>query len=146
MSDTRTSVIQATSAGVRDMADKSLRITFEFEPRYAAQAYAMFGSRGTACAVAALTQEASIQAAQAETIKADKPGPLCVLACQWCKEPEFWRWLESAYYRCSSEDQAKAAVLMICRISSRKELDTSRDGAERFHTLIREPFMCWKAD
>ena len=64
--------IQASSAGVKDMADGSLRITLEFEPRYAKEAYAMFGARGTAIAVAALTQEASVVHAQTETINEPK--------------------------------------------------------------------------
>ena len=48
------SVISASSAGVKDMADGSLRITFEFEPRHAADAFALFGPRGRAVAIAAL--------------------------------------------------------------------------------------------
>ena len=48
------SVISASSAGVKDMADGSLRITFEFEPCHAADAFALFGPRGRAVAIAAL--------------------------------------------------------------------------------------------
>ena len=42
------SAIQAASAGVKDMADGSLRITLEFEPRHAKDAYALFGARAQA--------------------------------------------------------------------------------------------------
>lgn len=48
------SALEAASAGVKDMADGSLRITIEFEPRYAKEAFALFGSRGTPLAIAAL--------------------------------------------------------------------------------------------
>jgi len=44
--------IQAASAGIRDMADGSIRLTLEFEPRYAKEAFTLFGSRGTQVAVA----------------------------------------------------------------------------------------------
>lgn len=39
------SALEAASAGVKDMADGSLRITIEFEPRYAKDAFALFGAR-----------------------------------------------------------------------------------------------------
>lgn len=70
------SVIQATSAGVKDMADGSLRITIEFDPRFAKDAFALFGARGTPVALAALTQQATIAHAQADVLtQAAKTSP-----------------------------------------------------------------------
>lgn len=144
--------IQATSAGVRDMADGSLRITLEFDPRYSKEAYALFGARGTACAVAALTQAASVQAARDETvhlIEIDpaslKPGPLCILACRWCKDAEFWAFLRSESWSCFTEAEAQNILLSICGVSSRRDIDSRPSATESFHTQIREPFMEWKA-
>jgi hypothetical protein len=135
--------IQASSAGIRDMADGSLRITFEFDPRYAKDAYAMFGARGTSCAIAALTLAASVQAAQQETVAsapAVKPGPLCIMACTFCADPMFQKW-----WGLKSEAEAKALILDVCAIESRKDLDLLPYAAEHFHNDIRKPFLAWKA-
>jgi len=145
------SAIQATSAGVKDMADGSLRITFEFDPRYAKEAYSLFGARGTSCAVAALTQAASIQAAQQEAIEAapepkTRAGQLCVMACTFCADPLFWKWLERHYCtQCASEQDAKDIILHVCEIESRKDLDSNHYAGERFHREIRTHYMAWRA-
>jgi len=143
-------IIQATSAGVKDMADGSLRITFEFDPRFAKDAYALFGARGTSCAIAALTQEASLQAAQQETIK-DQPkepiGPLCRLAVQFCADPMFQEWLSSLTpgdWPPFTEEEARQEILNGCDIASRRELDTNNAAADLFHQLYRKPFMAWR--
>lgn len=135
------SVIQASSAGVKDMADGSLRITLEFEPRHAKEAYSLFGARGTACAVAALTQAATTQAAQVETV-ADTPkekvGPLCIMACNFCKSPRFQKWL-----RVTNEASARQVILETCGINRRTELDSNKQAAAVFLTEIRAPYMEW---
>jgi hypothetical protein len=130
------------------MADGSLRITLEFDPRYAKDAYALFGARGTPVAIAALTVDASTQAAQQETIAEPKTkaGELCVMACTFCKEDQFWVWM-TRNFNCevNSEDDAKYLILHVCRIESRKELDTNHYAAERFHIEIRRPYLAWKS-
>jgi hypothetical protein len=75
-------VIEAASAGVKDMADGSLRITFEFEPRHAAEAFALFGPRGRAVAVAAL-KDGSAAVKEPEPEK-PKGGEWAKLAGIWC--------------------------------------------------------------
>lgn len=142
------SIIQASSAGIKDMADGSLRITFEFEPRHAKEAYSMFGARGTACAVAALTVVAATKAAQQEAIQAEPKTPageLCIMAATFCKSPLFWEWVSNSQNDCRTEAHAKDFILGVCVIGSRKDLDTDKYAATRFHTLIREPFMAWRA-
>lgn len=144
-----TAVIEAASAGVRDMADGSLRITFEFEPRHAPAAYALFGSRGTAVAVAALKPS-----------KAEKPEPKRGLLSQWaamrCEEPEFQRWILRIYDKklggrgdgwgdldaesvssMKPSGVARHAILVLCDINSRAELDSNERAAAEFHRLIR---------
>ena len=71
-----------------------------------------------------------------------KPGELCIMACTFCADRLFQDWAVGAT---GSEDDAKVYVLNICGIKSRKELDTDKAAAKRFHTLIREPFMAWKS-
>lgn len=142
------SVIQASSAGVRDMADGSLRITLEFEPRHAKDAYALFGTRGTPVAVAALTQQSAQEQAQKETID-DKPkgGPLAKLAGMWCNEPSFWDFLNrnTGYFgeNVTDSESAAHAVRVMCHVDSRSELDSNNQASELFKNKIRIPYMEW---
>lgn len=133
------SVIQASSAGVRDMADGSLRITLEFEPRHAKDAYALFGTRGTPVAVAALTQESAQEQAQNEMIgEKPKGGPLAKLAGMWCKDENFLKWV-CAY----DEEHAARFIRCTCAINSRSELDSNPGAAILFNENIRIPYMEW---
>lgn len=85
-------------------------------------------------------------------------GPLCMLAVQWCKSPLFMSWIRQVYDRAmggngtgfgdikpehvgGAEGYARHAILVLCGIESRKELDTDPEAAERFHRLIRGPFQ-----
>lgn len=67
---------------------------------------------------------------------AEKPGPLCILACRWCFMRKFWDWSGV-----QSHDAAKNEILRICEIDSRKDLDTDVHASARFNTQIRKPFM-----
>lgn len=69
-----------------------------------------------------------------------KPGMLCVMACTFCADSLFWKWAGV-----EGEAEAKHKIIGACHIRSRKDLDTDKMAATRFHTLIREPFMAWKA-
>jgi hypothetical protein len=63
------SVIQATTSGIKDLADGTLRISFDIDPRFAQEAYKLFGARGSSVAIAALSLQATTDLAQAETIQ-----------------------------------------------------------------------------
>jgi hypothetical protein len=141
------SVLQATSAGVRDMSDGSLRITLEFDPRHAKDAYALFGARGTPCAIAALTIEAATSAAQQETIKEEKTkiGDLCRMAVMFCQNPQFQEWLlDCQGYLARSDEDCKKWILSTCNVTSRKDLDIDPVARSLFHRLVREPFLAWR--
>lgn len=137
-------VIEASSAGVKDMADGSLRITFEFEPRHAAEAFALFGPRGRAVAIAALKDGA---AAVTEKPVSEKPkgGEWAKLAGMWCANPEFWEWMASIPGVRVPRDSGEAAELLkdACDIGSRVELDHDQAALARFNKVIRFPFMKW---
>lgn len=165
------SAIECTTAGVKDMADGSLRITLEFEPRHAKDAFSLFGARGTSCAIVALTEEAAKQSAQAETIGSstwningdpdkylsEKPkgGQLAKLAGMWCQDENFYNFILPIYDKylggdgsgCGDVDWpivatefSRHAILVLCDIESRAELDHNPEAAAKFHKLIREPF------
>lgn len=53
-------VVMATTGRINTLADNTLRLTVEFEPRYAKEAFAMFGTQGTSVAIALLKPEAAV--------------------------------------------------------------------------------------
>lgn len=140
------SVIEASSAGVKDMADGSLRITFEFEPRHAAEAFALFGPRGRAVAVAALKDGAAAAPDIAHPISEKKEreqlGDLCYRAVMWCSDPEFQRWLLSTR-RLPVANAADAAQVIkeVCGVETRKHLDTIAEAGEIFRKEFVGPWQ-----
>jgi len=134
------SVIKGTSAGFKDMADGSLRITFEFEPADASTAVALFGPRGRAVAIAALKDgaDAKSDAPIIETqIKPDKAkgGALAQSAGIVCHDQRFQAYARSKGYAPSAEG-ARDLILLFCNIDSRAELDHEPSGAARYRTLM----------
>lgn len=73
---------------------------------------------------------------------------LCIMACVFCRDPLFWRWLETMVpdepKGTMQESAAKAFILSLCQVASRNELDTDQAAAERFHEMVRKPFLAWK--
>lgn len=142
-----TAVIEASSAGVKDMADGSLRITFEFEPRHAAEAFALFGPRGRAVAIAALKDGA------AKVAEPEKPkgGEWAKLAGIWCNSPVFWNFANGREYQgivwqVDDAHTAKGFIYHLCDIESRTALDNDPEALVRFNAAIRRPFMQWMKD
>lgn len=74
----------------------------------------------------------------------ERLGDLAWRAVQWCKEPEFQKWVA---FRCHcieaavGEQEAKEFIQLKCGIESRKELDTNAEAAKLFNQLIRGPYQ-----
>ena len=139
------SVIEASCAGFKDMADGTIRFYFDVEPRNAGAALELFRVRGTPAALAALKQghAAVSEPAAEEPVKAEKPkgGPLSKLAGVWCGRVEFWEWLGDVYgYEVKDKSDAALAVRLMCGVDSRSELDHDQLAAELFNSIIRGPF------
>lgn len=73
----------------------------------------------------------------------DTRGPLCREACELCAMPEFQEWAHERadYEGLPSEASAKAAILSICDVDSRKELDSDKGAGDYFIQTFRLPFM-----
>ena len=128
------------------MADGTLRLTVDIEPNSALTAFQLFGMPDVPMVLARLTQEASIQSAQIETIAAEKPkgGALAKLAGQWCNDFKFWEWMETIGPEGVADKQTAAAwIYAICEIDSRSVLDHDPKAAEKFNRLIRLPYMAY---
>ena len=134
--------IEATSAGVKDMADGSLRITFEFEPRHAREAFALFGSRGQPVAIAAL-KEGFAQAGKADEPATQEPvklGPLCMEAVSMAKNESFREWIGA-----DNEHAAADWIRETCMVKSRRELDLSDEATAAFREM-RSHFLRWQRE
>lgn len=143
------SAVPCSSVSVRTLADGTLRISFDVEPMHAQDAFRLFAAPGTPAAIAALQSgyaavvDQPIQPVMGNPItKKPTIGPLCMLAVQWCKDPMFWRWTDTiSAYAVESETGASNLIKSICDIDSRKALDTDPAAAERFHRLMRGPYI-----
>lgn len=74
------------------------------------------------------------------------------MACTFCRDPLFHDWLQSLSQRARDDSDAfmpneagaKAFITTACGIESRNELDTDPQATERFHRLVRAPFVAWR--
>lgn len=124
------------------MADGTLRLSLDIEPRHSQAAFALFGAPGTPMALAAL-KSAKAEPAP-EPAKGGERAKWCAMRCQ---EAAFHRWLQEAYPQqwCEAPGEtpamwAASAIRAVCSIESRKELDNDPTAAERFDRLIRKPY------
>lgn len=75
---------------------------------------------------------------------------LCIMACVFCRDPQFLDYLNQLVGSEITDDSpftefgAKSFILTMCRITSRNALDTDPAAAARFHEMVRVPFMEWK--
>lgn len=73
-------------------------------------------------------------------------GPLALLAVRWCRDPKFLAWAGHNWphkddARPLTTEEARALILDLCQIGSRRELDTVPTAAERFQREFRHPYM-----
>lgn len=135
-------VIEASSVKVQTMADSTLRLVVDIEPRFAQAAFALFGMAGTPMALAALKTQ---KAGEPPTPSPVKGGELAKLAGIWCHSKEFGRWINSdTTYKVENADDAASVIRDICGIESRAFLDNNDDAASVFHEYIRLPYMKWR--
>lgn len=140
-------MIESSSSSARTMADGTLRLTVDIEPRHSQAAFALFGAPGTPMALAAL-QCAKAEPAALEAVPlAAKGGERAKWAAMRCQEPGFHRWLQEAFpqqWEASHGNTpalwAASTVRAACGIDSRAELDSNAAAAARFDLLIRKPY------
>lgn len=81
-----------------------------------------------------------------------KGGPLAKLAGMWCNDAQFVEWMRRTY--CGTwtkaqiehpndapDDWAAYVIRELCHISSRAELDSDPEAAQRFQLAVRGPYM-----
>ena len=134
--------IEGSFVRMKSMADGSLQLVVEVEPRNAVAAFMLFSSPGTPMALAALQCAKTTPAAPAP-----KGGPLARDVAMICSNPAFHRWAQEAFpaqweaaLGKTPTDWSASVVRAVCGIESRAELDNNEAAAQRFHSLLRKPF------
>jgi len=141
------SAIPCASVSLKTMADGTLRISFDIDPANAQDAFRLFAAPGTPAAIAALQVG---YAAASDTPADDTPkgGALAKLAGMWCADATFQSWINQTYVHgepMRGEDGAARCLRSVCDIDSRAELDHNTHASGLFNSMIRGPYMKWRA-
>lgn len=149
--------ISAAAMRCKTMADGSLRIEVEVEPRDAQAAFSLFGMPGAPMALAALRPgHAQAGATEPEPTKpAARPaakksaGDSVHLWSRWaalrCADSRFHDWLALHFGGPPIYGPGAAAdvVREVCEVDSRARFDDDPAATERFHTRIRRPWQAY---
>lgn len=141
------SAIPCSSVSLKTMMDGTLRISFDFEPMHAKDAFGLFAAPGTPAAIAALQVGYAAVQPVTETPPPEKPkgGPLAKLAGMWSNDPEFWSWASNTHkgeiWNIEDVDGAAEFIRRICEVSTRADLDHDDYAESLFHKHIRGPFQ-----
>jgi hypothetical protein len=159
------SAILATSGAIRTLVDGTLRISFDVEPKDAADAFAMFGKPGSPAALARITNQAAVEhdrKAQAQPPAEPlerKPLSLASKVALVCNEMSFKQFLSSGpfakrwkHWRDESSrwdkpaglsDVAALVVRDLCGVSSRSEI-VPGSAAEAVWQTIETSYHHWQ--
>lgn len=150
MNDNTPAAIMGASGAVKTMADGTLRIQIDVEPRHARDAFLLFGTPGTSVALARLTAEAATAEVRKELDpERQKGGALCKLAAMWCSEDEFHNFLAATMKWAKSYSEPITSVVAAniiretCGVASRADLDHDERAALIFHRDFRLPYQRW---
>lgn len=117
----------------RELVDGTIRVQIDIDPTFNREFLELFGEIDMGVALAPLKLGPQKSKPESSPI-----GALCRLAVMWCSDAEFRKWLSPDSV--INEDGAAKRIKEICKVESRKDLDTDKEAAERFHTLIRDPY------
>jgi hypothetical protein len=135
-----TTAISGTRRQYKEMADGTIRVSIDVDPRFKKEFLELFPEIDTPVALAPL-------ALDFEKKEEEKPkgGPLSKSAAMLCEDERFQEFLRSAHkddWNCfdcvTVDDQAAHVVRLICGVASRAGLDHIPEAAKSFHELMRE--------
>jgi len=77
-----------------------------------------------------------------------KGGALAKLAAIFCAQSKFRIFLNEKlpdpHQDIATVEQATEHLKMVCKVESRIEFDNDPEAAERFHDLVRIPYVTWQ--
>lgn len=144
-----TSAISGTRRQYKEMADGTIRVSIDVDPRFKRQFLELFPEIDMPVAIAPLQ-------ADFEQKEPEKPkgGHLSREAAKMCEVPEFQKfareWYEASALKnelntFTAEDLAVNMIYAECDIESRAELDHNPQAAKHFHELMRE-YRSWTVE
>lgn len=155
--------ILATTKSLRTTVDGTLVVSFEIAPQDAPAAFTAFGLTGTNVGIAPITgdaaRDATVRAASTvseepfKRSEQEEPEPRtsflqlkrtaqCAIRC---KEPMFWRFLNTHYdmpFDVDGEEIAIEAVRNLCVVISRSEFNTDERAASNWDDMEAE-YYAW---
>jgi hypothetical protein len=155
------SAIEGSTVSCRTLADGTLRVAVDIEPAMAQAAFTLFGAPGRGVALAALRDgrgqieektalepfltapvpdpstpaEKPRQHSAAQAERWESLGTLTKAAITIGAAPEFWAWAGV-----TNSHDAGALIKSVCKVASRKELDTDDRAAAIFKVKVLEPY------
>jgi hypothetical protein len=134
--------ITGTRRSMKELADGTLRVTVDIDMQFKDVFLTNFPI-DIPIAIVRMTQEASAQQLRNNIVtQENRMNGLGLFAVRWCKETFFWEWLEDNYGEdIDSEEAASDMIKAICKIKTRRELNTNVPAAEFFNKHIRIPYM-----
>lgn len=78
--------------------------------------------------------------------EARKQHPLAMLAGQLAKSEAFQEYLGARTGHEFGPESSADWIRTVCNVESRKELDTNKEAASRFHAHVRTPFLLWQGE
>jgi hypothetical protein len=134
-----TVVISGTRRKAQELADGTLRVQIDIDPRFKQDFHRLFPQIDTPCALAPLALDFEKLSKYPEE---PKGGELARLAGIWCKNPDFKQWLSKKYPgNTFNEGDAANWIRKSCRVNSRSEIDNNAEAEWYFQNHIRRPFM-----
>lgn len=135
------SAIAGTRRALKELADGTLRVQIDIDPRFKAQFHELFPQIDMPVALAPLASD--FERIEHKEEEKPKGRALAKLAGMWCSDPEFRWWFVGHEERHATEEEAAQQIRDKCGIQSRAELDGNEDAAELFNRMIRIPYMDW---
>lgn len=130
------SIIEASSVGVRSMADGTLRLSVDIEPRHSRDAYALFMPPGVPIAIARL------QPATEPPPELPKGGELSKWVAMRGNDPDFAAFIKKQAVELLPREAVTAALIRaLCDVRSRAEIDNDPAARDKFNERIRGPWI-----
>lgn len=149
-----TEAISGTRRQMRELADGTIRVMIDIDPRFKGDFNRLFPTIDAPVALAPLVKDFERRDVSSESTRSPDMskkeekidisrtgGPIAKWLGARCKDRAFWEWL-SVIYRLpvdSAEDAARI-VRNICNVQSRADIDGDPNAAALFERHIRGPW------
>lgn len=134
--------ISGTRRAIKEMADGTIRVQIDIDPRFRSSFWALFPNIDMPVALVPL--EADFERCE-QKAEQQKGGALAILAGRLCADERFHEFVAQEYgviwHTEHTADDIAQWMREQCSIDSRAELDHNEAAAEVFHRVIRGPWQ-----